>query len=368
LIRYCHNIISAPATETLIKTTQTTYDCIRRSSLDFFPSISLLLLERNEQATQLERTTRMNFLASTSSMIALQLLLVLFVVTTTLLVDEATSQEVEQVGVITGFRLINTETEAEIGQLANNQVLVLDALPPEWTIVATTSSEEGDGPAGSVAFNLDGDSEYRTENVEPWTMTGDEDGDYYAWSPVPLGKHTLIATPYENTNRRGVEGTLMQVAFTVEATSSTSPSPSPPPLPTSDVPPYNYSATGALSGELRKWHKITLGFVGPFASETDVSNNPFTSYLLNVAFTHFASGKTYLVPGYFAADGNAANTGASAGNVWLCHFAPDTVGKWTWVVQFYYGINASWFCPCCCLFVVVKKNGIEPFVTAHFSF
>jgi hypothetical protein len=95
-----------------------------------------------------------------------------------------------------------------------------------------------------------------------------------------------------------------------------------------------------LSGELRKWYKITLGFVGPFASET-ATNNPFTNYLLNVTYTHNATGKTYLVPGYFAADGNAANSGASSGNVWLCHFAPDKEGWWSWAVSFFTGTNVS---------------------------
>jgi hypothetical protein len=67
-----------------------------------------------------------------------------------------------------------------------------------------------------------------------------------------------------------------------------------------------------LRGELQKWHKITLGFVGSFASEMAI-DNPFTNYLLNVTYTHNVTGKTYLVPGYFAADGNAANSGASSG-------------------------------------------------------
>ncbi|WP_341938249.1 DUF5060 domain-containing protein [Marinimicrobium sp. C2-29] len=91
-----------------------------------------------------------------------------------------------------------------------------------------------------------------------------------------------------------------------------------------------------LSGELRKWHKVTLTFDGPNASESDTPN-PFVYYRLNVTFTHQPTGKSYLVPGYFAADGDAANTGATGGNKWRVHFAPDEVGPWQWEASFRQG-------------------------------
>ncbi|MEM7380917.1 MAG: DUF5060 domain-containing protein, partial [Bacteroidota bacterium] len=88
-----------------------------------------------------------------------------------------------------------------------------------------------------------------------------------------------------------------------------------------------------ISGELKKWHKITLTFDGPQSSET-ADYNPFMNYRFNVLFTHQQSGKSYLVPGYFAADGNAAETSAEAGNKWRVHFAPDETGLWTYKVDF----------------------------------
>lgn len=95
-----------------------------------------------------------------------------------------------------------------------------------------------------------------------------------------------------------------------------------------------------ISGELRKWHKVTLDFSGPSTSES-AATNPFTNYRLNVTFRHAPSGKTYLVPGYYAADGNAANSGASSGNVWRVHFAPDETGAWTYDVSFRSGSNVA---------------------------
>ena len=55
-----------------------------------------------------------------------------------------------------------------------------------------------------------------------------------------------------------------------------------------------------ITGELRVWHKVTVTFDGPRASE-DGSPNPFRDYRLNVTFTHAAGGQRYVAPGFFAA-------------------------------------------------------------------
>ncbi|MDZ7694239.1 MAG: DUF5060 domain-containing protein [Balneolaceae bacterium] len=88
-----------------------------------------------------------------------------------------------------------------------------------------------------------------------------------------------------------------------------------------------------ITGELKKWHKVTLTFDGPEASE-EGEYNPFLHYRLNVTFIHPASGKQYTKPGFFAADGNAANTSATRGTKWRVHFAPDETGRWKYNVSF----------------------------------
>ena len=88
-----------------------------------------------------------------------------------------------------------------------------------------------------------------------------------------------------------------------------------------------------IGGELKLWHKLTFDFAGPESSES-ATPNPFTDYRLDVTFTHPASGKTFRVPGYYAADGDAANSSASSGNRWRAHFAPDQVGTWNYTVSF----------------------------------
>ena len=95
-----------------------------------------------------------------------------------------------------------------------------------------------------------------------------------------------------------------------------------------------------ITGELKKWHKVTLTFDGPNLSETS-SLNPFTDYRLDVEFIHPESGAIFLVPGYFAADGNAGNSSASSGNKWRVHFAPNQVGSWEYKVSFLKGNHVA---------------------------
>ncbi|MGH6959549.1 MAG: DUF5060 domain-containing protein, partial [Dongiaceae bacterium] len=89
-------------------------------------------------------------------------------------------------------------------------------------------------------------------------------------------------------------------------------------------------AAGAdIQGELKRWNKITLTFDGPRTSE-DASPNPFRDYRLSVTFRHARSGTSLTVPGYYAADGRAAETSAASGNQWRAHFIPIEEGEWTW--------------------------------------
>ncbi|MCF7975055.1 MAG: DUF5060 domain-containing protein [Phycisphaerae bacterium] len=97
---------------------------------------------------------------------------------------------------------------------------------------------------------------------------------------------------------------------------------------------------GQISGELKKWHKVTITFEGPQTDE-NATPNPFMDFRLNVRFTHIGSGQSLLVPGYYAADGDAANTSGDSGNRWRVHFAPGLTGTWMYRVSFRQGTNVA---------------------------
>ncbi|MGB5942947.1 MAG: DUF5060 domain-containing protein [Leeuwenhoekiella sp.] len=111
---------------------------------------------------------------------------------------------------------------------------------------------------------------------------------------------------------------------------------------------FSQSTTPKIEGKLKKWHKITLSFEGKQSSEND-ADNPFLNYRLNATFKK--GDKTYLVPGFYAADGNAAETSSKSGNIWQVRFSPDELGIWTYEVSFRKGKNIA---------VSTKDNEGEP--------
>ncbi|GJM21207.1 MAG: hypothetical protein DHS20C15_11220 [Planctomycetota bacterium] len=98
---------------------------------------------------------------------------------------------------------------------------------------------------------------------------------------------------------------------------------------------------GTPSGQFRTWHRGTLDFQGPRLSEQTDVDHPFLDHRLQVLFVHGDSGAAYDVPGFFAADGNAAETGADSGTVWRAHFSPDRPGKWYFKASFREGHHVA---------------------------
>jgi hypothetical protein len=242
---------------------------------------------------------------------------------------------------VTGFTLINAATDRVIRTISSGDNIDLSVVGNQLSIRADTS-----GTIGSVRFDFDGVQNYRTENISPYALGGG-DANYASVSTLAvISSHTVSATPFSGSNLSGTSGTTMTITFDVTAVAPTPQpmgAPTAAPIPSrssTDVSEYNYGPTGVLTGERRKWHKITLGFYGPTTSET-AEPNPFTYYALDVTFSHAVSAKTYRVPGYFAADGNAANSAASSGNVWLVHFCPNEEGEWTYSASFFMGTNVA---------------------------
>jgi hypothetical protein len=105
--------------------------------------------------------------------------------------------------------------------------------------------------------------------------------------------------------------------------------------------------------------KITLGFEGPFASETGTTqrrseyyrpSSTFADYRLDVLFTTTidmtdkqqpGQPVSYNIPGFYSGVGDSANTNMSSGSVWLCHFRPPVPGIYNWTASFVKGMNVA---------------------------
>ena len=103
------------------------------------------------------------------------------------------------------------------------------------------------------------------------------------------------------------------------------------------IPPQQLAS---IQGECRRWHKVTVNIRGPVTYE-EADPSPFLQHKLTVSFYHPRTSTSVLVPGYFAADGNAGETGATAGDVWRAHLSPTEVGEWTFNTSFVTGQNIA---------------------------
>ncbi len=168
--------------------------------------------------------------------------------------------------------------------------------------------------------------------VEVSSTIGSADGKEYSrarWSG-------LTFTPADKETRQASKSALNDQAR--KQSESVAANQTSPTVPASNDPlqmPRAADGDGSITvtGETKTWHAITLDLSGPYAHEKDNTPNPFTDYRMSVDWTH-SDGTTYTIPGYFAADGDAANSSAQSGTTWRSHFAPDRTGQWSYEVSF----------------------------------
>jgi CubicO group peptidase (beta-lactamase class C family) len=109
------------------------------------------------------------------------------------------------------LRLINADTDQALMQLVGGSTITLADLPTRNLNVQALTSP---ATVGSVRFGLDGVANYRTETSPPYSLAGDDAGNYRPWTPG-VGSHTIKATPYSAASGSGTAGTPLSVSFTI---------------------------------------------------------------------------------------------------------------------------------------------------------
>ena len=116
---------------------------------------------------------------------------------------------------ILSYTLMNADTNGEIMPLTPGMTLDFATLPTRNLNIRANTS---DGPVGSVVFNLTGpENRTSTENIAPYALFSDFQGDYFPWTP-PLGEYRLLATPYDGPDGTGTTGAPLTLRFTVTST------------------------------------------------------------------------------------------------------------------------------------------------------
>lgn len=113
---------------------------------------------------------------------------------------------------ITGYKLVNADNDQDLFDLSPGMTIDMALLPTRnINIRAETDVATG----GSVVFSLTGpQNQSLTENIEPYALFSDFQGDYFAWAP-PLGSYTLVASPFDGPSGTGTSGAPLTMFFTI---------------------------------------------------------------------------------------------------------------------------------------------------------
>lgn len=115
-----------------------------------------------------------------------------------------TQSETQSGPLITGFTLVDPDTDQDMMDLVDHDVINADNRP---NIRANANDE-----TQSVVFYLNGVE--RTENEAPYAYFYDRNGDYRP-GRLTLGDYTLEATAYSGNNGQGTRGNTISIQFTV---------------------------------------------------------------------------------------------------------------------------------------------------------
>lgn len=111
---------------------------------------------------------------------------------------------------VTGFILVDADTNVDLQPLRNGELLILDQLPPNLSVRATVSPLPG-----SVVFDFDGVEGFQTESFAPYALRGDDPAGDYHPTPLAAGAHNLTATPFASPGGTGAAGGSLTVTFQV---------------------------------------------------------------------------------------------------------------------------------------------------------
>jgi hypothetical protein len=112
--------------------------------------------------------------------------------------------------VVTGLFLINADTQQVIEEIDDGDVFnTTDLGTANLNVQALATSG-----TGSVQFGFDLNDNFRVESIPPYALFGDVSGVFVAGS-IPVGEHSITATPFAGDNATGNDGDPLTVEFEI---------------------------------------------------------------------------------------------------------------------------------------------------------
>ena len=185
---------------------------------------------------------------------------------------------------IESFTLIDTRSDTPISEydpIIQGSTISLSYQKARFLSVRAKVSH----PVGSVKFELDS-QEMQTENVEPYALFGDIDGDF-APGQISIGSHRLVATPFSEINGQGIKGTPLELNFSLDYNDSSKATESLSTYPN----PFNPSTQ--INYSLSKQYNVNLSIfdllgrkIATLVDESQVEG----TYQYSFSAEHYASG------------------------------------------------------------------------------
>lgn len=121
---------------------------------------------------------------------------------------------------VTGIWLVNADTNQEIKQIQNNEVIDLSEI---GTTNVTIKAETSVPLPGSVIFGLNDNPRYRIESLYPFTIPGGSStDDFLPFTYEPGVEYNVTATPTSLSRGRGTQGPSYNVKFSFSENINTS--------------------------------------------------------------------------------------------------------------------------------------------------
>ena len=106
--------------------------------------------------------------------------------------------------------LIDTDSNTPIFTIENGGIINLSEINSGVTIAAEVDLDN----VGSVRFGFNGNANFRTENIAPYAINGDDAGNFRPFD-FPLGANTVTIEVYDGRNATGMLLATTTVSFTV---------------------------------------------------------------------------------------------------------------------------------------------------------
>ncbi|MBC7690665.1 MAG: hypothetical protein H7222_02765 [Methylotenera sp.] len=140
---------------------------------------------------------------------------------------------------ISSVSLINADSDVAqaVDGVAGHSAVITDNAVIDLAKAGSNLNIRADiANVGSVLFDLDTAALSHIENVVPYALASDNNGDYAAWTPS-IGAHILKVTAYSAGSASGSAGATLVIHFTVKNGSAPLPTPTVTPAPTVTAPP-----------------------------------------------------------------------------------------------------------------------------------